>query len=111
MKHMVYPDSIDDRATVEAMETAWKKYNILLDPHGAVAFAAAQKHLSSLNFRGHVVVMATGHPAMFSNLVAQSTGQLPEMPERFALLRKESAHIVRIAPSLDTLETTVAALV
>jgi threonine synthase len=111
MKHMVYPDSIDDKATVEAMETAWKKYHILLDPHGAVAFAAAQKHLGSRNFRGHVVVMSTGHPAMFKDLVAQSTGQVPETPERFALLRRESAPVVRIAPSLDALETTVAALV
>jgi threonine synthase len=111
MRHMVYPCSIDDETTIAAMETAWKKYHILLDPHGAVAFAAAQNHLRSQNFRGHVVVLATGHPALFQDLVAQSTGQRPKMPERFALLRREAAPVVRIAPSLDVLETTVAALV
>jgi threonine synthase len=111
MRNMVFPDSIDDRATMEAMESAWKRYGMLLDPHGAVAFAAAQKYLEKQNPNGHVVVMATGHPAMFPGLAAGVTGEAPEEPGRFALLRKEVEVPVRIAPSLDTLETAVAALV
>ncbi|MDR1429434.1 MAG: threonine synthase [Spirochaetaceae bacterium] len=111
MRNMVFPDSVDDKSTMEAMEKAWKKYGLLLDPHGAVAFAAAQKYHASRNPNGHVVVMATGHPAMFSDLVTQITGERPEQPERFALLQREIDAPVKIAPSLDTLETAVAALV
>jgi threonine synthase len=111
MRNMVFPASIDDNATVKAMESAWKNYGQLLDPHGAVAFAAAQQHLESWNFKGHVVVLATGHPAMSANLVAKITGETPETPERFTLLRRELEPVVRIPPSLDTLETAVAALV
>jgi threonine synthase len=43
MRNMVYPASIDDELTIRTIEYVWKKYNIFIDPHTAVGFAAAQK--------------------------------------------------------------------
>ena len=42
MRNMVFPASIDDITTLRTMEQAWKQHGILLDPHSAVAFAAAR---------------------------------------------------------------------
>jgi threonine synthase len=108
MKHMVFPDSLDDRATVEAMEEAWKTYGILLDPHGAVAFAAARRLSQSREFNGHTVVLATGHPAKQAELVAQATGQEIELPEKFAGLWKKTDPVAAIPPQLDALEGAIA---
>jgi threonine synthase len=108
MKHMVFPDAIDDRATVAAMESAWKTYKLLLDPHRAVAFAAAQRLSRKAAFNGHVVALATGHPAKQAELVAQITGEELELPEKLANLWKKTDPVATIPPQLDALEGAIA---
>jgi threonine synthase len=108
MRSMVFPDAIDDRTTVEAMETAWKTYKLLLDPHSAVAFAAAQRLSRSSGFSGHVVVLATGHPAKQAELIAQATGQEMEIPDKFSNLWKKTDPVATISPQLDALEGAIA---
>jgi threonine synthase len=108
MRNMVYPDSIDDKATLLAIEKAWKKYQIMLDPHGAVAFAAAQRLSQSKGFNGHVVVLATGHPAKHADLVTQATGQPVDIPEKFTNLWKKTDPMADIPPQLDALEGAIA---
>lgn len=108
MRNMVYPDAIDDTATLMAIENAWKKYHIMLDPHGAVAFAAAQRLAQSKGFNGHVVVLATGHPAKHADLVTQATGQPVDIPEKFTNLWKKTDPMADIPPQLDALEGAIA---
>ena len=109
MRNMVFPASIDDNATVKAMERAWKRYGLLLDPHGAVAFAAAQDFFESGSFSyAHVVVLATGHPAKEASLVKDVTGQELSLPSRLALLENEADPIALIDPQLDALEGAIA---
>jgi threonine synthase len=108
MRHMVYPDAIDDSTTLTAMEKAWKNYGILLDPHSAVAFAAAQRLSQGAGFNGHVVVLATGHPAKHAELVAQATGQEMDVPDTFSNLWKRTDPMATISPQLDALEGAIA---
>ncbi|GHT85980.1 threonine synthase [Spirochaetia bacterium] len=108
MRHMVHPDTIDDRTTLTAMENAWTRYGILLDPHSAVAFAAARRFSQSAGFNGHVVVLATGHPAKHAGLVAQATGQRIPIPEKFTKLWKKTDPMAMISPQLDALEGAIA---
>jgi threonine synthase len=107
---MVFPASIDDKATLKAMESAWKQYNILLDPHSAVAFAAARAFAESTDYRGHVhtVVLATGHPAKEADLVETATGKIIKIPEKLNRLGKKSDPIALIDPQLAALEGAIA---
>ncbi|GHV77940.1 threonine synthase [Spirochaetia bacterium] len=108
MRHMVYPDAIDDRATLAAMEEAWTRYGILLDPHSAVAFAAARRLSQTAGFSGHVVVLATGHPAKHAELVSRVTGQQVAIPAAFIRLWKKTDPVATISPQLDALEGAIA---
>jgi threonine synthase len=110
MRNMVYPASIDDETTLKAMELAWKKYGVLLDPHGAVAFAAAQKLAESPDFTGrlHTVILATGHPAKEAALIRKATGQIVPFPEKLSVLRKRADPIALIEPQIDVLEGAIA---
>jgi threonine synthase len=110
MRNMVYPEAVNNRTTLDVMERAWKKYGVVLDPHGAVALAAAERLSASRDFSGqvHVVVLVTGHPAREAELIAQATGQLPTMPERLKALRKQTGPIALIDPQLDALEGAIA---
>ncbi|MCL2319212.1 MAG: threonine synthase [Treponema sp.] len=109
MRNMVFPASIGDDATVKAMEQAWKQYGILLDSHGAVAFAAAKNFVESEKYSdAHVIILATGHPAKEADLVEEATGQKISLPPKLSLLKKEVDPIALIDPQLDALEGAIA---
>ena len=110
MRNMVFSTSVDDKSTMESMEQVWKQYNILLDPHSAVAFAAAKRCYSQdlCNVDAHFVVLATGHPAKTPEVVSKATGQLIQIPDRLSMLRKKTDPIAIIDPQLYALEAAIA---
>jgi len=109
MRNIVFPASVGDSATLEAMEFAWTQYGMLLDPHGAVALAAARDfHNQEKNSFDHIIVLATGHPAREAAVIEQATGQKVSLPERLSLLNLEAEPIAVIDPHLDTLEGLLA---
>jgi threonine synthase len=110
MRNMVFPASVNDQATLKAMEQAWKQYNIFLDPHSAVAFAAAREFAESANYHGHVhtVILATGHPAKEADLVEEATGKIIKIPEKLNRLSKKSDPLALIDPQLAALEGAIA---
>jgi threonine synthase len=107
MRNMVYPSTVDDKVTLGAMERAWKCYGILIDPHSAVALAAAEELFESFEVGSHVVVMSTGHPAKEAETVAKATGQTIHLPPRLNVLQKKSDPIALIEPQLDALEGAI----
>lgn len=74
--------STSDAETLAAIAAHRRETGRLVDPHTAVALAAAR------NFRtaAPVVVLATAHPAKFPDAVRQATGVTPPLPERLAHL-------------------------
>lgn len=112
MRNMVYPETIDDRATLEAMGRAWKQHKLILDPHSAVAYAAAERHIKSRDdFYGHVVILATGHPAKQAELVSEVIGRKLEIPEKFRKLQLKIDPAAVIAPQLDALQGAIVSCV
>ena len=108
MRNMVFPSSIDDRTTMETINDVWKKYNVLIDPHTAVAFASAKNIGESHGMDAHFVVLATSHPAKFQEVVSKAIGQEIQVPERLKTLRKKSEPIAIIDPQIDALESAIA---
>jgi threonine synthase len=112
MRNMVYPASINDELTLNAMEKVWKQYHILIDPHTAVAFAAAESLSASREWsQAHTVVLATGHPAKEAALVLQATGQNIKIPEALAETRKKTDPLAVIEPRLEALEGAIASCI
>ncbi|MDR2632202.1 MAG: threonine synthase [Treponema sp.] len=114
MRNMVFPETIDDRTTLGIMDTVWKHYGILLDPHGAVAFAAAERILAAHDVSAgdaHVVILATGHPAREAETISKATGQTIPIPPRLSMLRKKTDPIALIKPHLDALEGAIASCI
>jgi threonine synthase len=110
MRNMVYPEVVDDKLTLQTMERVWKRYGVMLDPHGAVAMAAAERVSSSRDFAGnvHSIILVTGHPAKEAEPAIQAFGDLPPMPERLKVLQKRTDPIALIDPQLDALEGAIA---
>jgi threonine synthase len=110
MRNMVYPASISDDLTLRTMEGVWKKYHTLIDPHTAVAFAAAEEQSAAREWgeHTHTVILATGHPAKEASLVLQATGQKISLPEHLSRLQKKTDPMALIDPQLEALEGAIA---
>jgi threonine synthase len=109
IRNMIFPSFTDDASSERAMESAWKKYGVLLDPHSASAFAATEDFIKSKKFHAvHTVVLSTGHPAREAGLVKTATGQVVSLPENLFILKKESDPIALIEPQLAALEGVIA---
>jgi len=113
MHNMVCPASVDDGQTIRAIEHVWKKYRVPIDPHTAVAFAAAEQVSAGNNWKGdtHTVVLATGHYAKHADLVGGATGQKISTPKIYRSLKKEINPIALISPQLAALEGAIASCV
>jgi threonine synthase len=73
---------VGDDETKLAIRDVYKEKGVFLDPHTAVGYVAAQRYLSNPDNRGKkVIVLATAHPAKFTEIVEEATGKKPPMPK------------------------------
>ena len=79
--------SLTEEETKAVIKKTYKSYRVLIDPHTAVAVGVANK----FNFKRDTVVLATAHPAKFSDVVLNATNKKPELPENLKdiLVKKE----------------------
>ena len=75
---------IDHDAMSMAMRLAHERVGQVLDPHTAIALAAA--HESDIEAYIPVVTLATAHPAKFRDAVERATGVRPMLPARIGSL-------------------------
>jgi threonine synthase len=109
MRNMVFSAAINDQSTEAAMKQVCDEYGVLLDPHSAVAFAAAKSFVRSKESSDiHIIILATGHPAKKARTVEKATGRTVELPEKLRALNNRSEPIALIDPELDALEGAIA---
>jgi threonine synthase len=108
MRNMVFAETVDDEQTRRAMEKVWKAYHVHLDPHGAVAFAAAERTAARRDFNGHIVILATGHPAKYADRIFDAAGVHLSLPDGLASLTRRAEPIAEIEPDLEGLESAIA---
>ncbi|MBC8453515.1 threonine synthase [PVC group bacterium] len=63
--------SANRQETLDVIRNCMEKNNYLLDPHTAVGYHVAQKHL---NADEPMICLATAHPAKFSEAIIEATG-------------------------------------
>ncbi len=74
--------SISDTETLDTMRSIYRGPDgYLLDPHGAVAVAAAKRYQEETAAELKIVCLATAHPAKFPLVIQQTLEQGEELPE------------------------------
>jgi threonine synthase len=97
---------VDDAGTLAEIGNTYKRTGMLIDPHTAVAVAAARARLEDdQGGDAPMVALATAHPAKFADAVEQATGvrlplpsalgEIMEKPERVAVLPNNIAAVAR----------------
>ena len=81
MNQDIFAVSIDDETTCQAIQQAWRNHHLLLEPHGAVAWAGMEQFLAHRSANGRpVVVLETAHPAKFPDEINRLLGITPDLP-------------------------------
>ncbi|HWD56806.1 MAG TPA: threonine synthase, partial [Stellaceae bacterium] len=75
---------VDDDGTLAEIAGTYQRSGVLLDPHSAVAVAAARAALARDAGSAPMVALATAHPAKFADAVEHATGERPELPPALA---------------------------
>jgi len=81
--------TVTDDNILKTTRSLWQQENYLLDPHGAVAVAAARHYRPQLS--GPIVCLATAHPAKFPETIRLAIGELPPAAKHPSLEAERSA--------------------
>ena len=96
---------VDDAQTLGTISDTYRRSGQLIDPHTAVAVAAARAELAGDHGAAPMVALATADPAKFPDAVARATGIRPPTPpalgeimerrERITLLPNDAGAVAR----------------
>jgi len=82
MRESIFSVSISDAETVTTMRRLLKQDKILLEPHGAVAYAGLEKYEDQSGHHRKIskIVLETAHPGKFAGVIRDHLGFEPEIP-------------------------------
>lgn len=89
----------DEAGTIAEMRRISDETGLTVDPHTAVALAAA-RNIDASEDRP-VVIAATAHPAKFADAVVEATGQAPQMPDALVKLGELEERCTVLPDSAD----------
>ncbi|HYM03646.1 MAG TPA: threonine synthase [Stellaceae bacterium] len=98
---------VDDAATRASIAETWRASGELLDPHSAVAVAAAKAARTDKSVP--MVALACAHPAKFPEAVESATGIRPALPPRLADLGSRQERAAALPNNLGIVEDYVRA--
>ena len=82
----IYAVSVTDAETRETISEAYNRYDVLLEPHGAVGWAGLARYLKEVEDWRPSVSLETADPAKFPEEVVRAVGLEPPVPESMARL-------------------------
>ena len=84
MRRDLFSTSVNDERTVAGVRDFWNRFQLLLEPHGAVAWQGFQDWLEAEKMSGEIfpaVIVETANPAKFPEEVEKVVGWPPDVPE------------------------------
>ncbi len=91
MRDDLWSVSISDSETGDTISRVQTQHGTLLEPHGAVGWAALEKYkeITELNSRQLTVTLETAHPAKFPDEIQKHLGFEPELPHSLTGLEEK----------------------
>jgi len=90
MRRDFFATSISDKETKMTITEVLNRYNILLEPHGAVAWKGLKEYLSVNGIKGKplCISLETAHPSKFGEELEKILNFLPSLPASLAGLEQ-----------------------
>jgi threonine synthase len=89
MRRDIFSTSVSDERTRTTIREAWDKHQLLLEPHGAVAWRGLQDWLETESLDGlPAAILETANPAKFPEEIEKMFGWSPDVPPAIAAMIK-----------------------
>jgi threonine synthase len=96
MKQDIYAVSVSDAETRKTIRSAWDKYHLLLEPHGAVGWCGLEKYIAKYPDAAQpdklCISLETAHPAKFPEQIRDILNFDPELPPSLQGLEDKPEH-------------------
>ena len=103
MRRDLFSCSISDARTRDTIREVWNKYQLLLEAHGAVAWAGFQDWQATEPLNGlPAVVLETADPAKFPEEIEQTIGFAPDVPATMMATNKLREDFDRMGADYET---------
>lgn len=106
MREDLFAVSVTDSETRETIEESFRKYNLLLEPHGAIAWKGIKDYSSQNSNSGKPLYIAleTAHPAKFHEEMIRILNFSPTLPPSLKGLDKKSEKYFSLENSYNSLK-------
>ncbi|MBA4198546.1 MAG: threonine synthase [Chitinophaga sp.] len=108
LKNKLSSVSIDDATTKTTIETVYKNYQYILDPHGAVAYKALEDYLKNdvgqRPTSASGFILETAHPVKFPETVEEVIHQKIAIPESVQYLFNLEKKSITMQPKFEDLK-------
>jgi threonine synthase len=103
MRRDLFSCSVSDARTRDTIREVWNKYQLLLEAHGAVAWAGFQDWQKTEPLNGlPAVVLETADPAKFPEEIEQTIGFAPDVPATMIATNKLPEDFDRMGADYET---------
>jgi threonine synthase len=85
---------VDDTETMETIAKTYVRSGTLIDPHTAVAVAAARAEIAAHGRGTPMIALGCAHPAKFPEAVERATGIRPDLPPPLADILERPERII-----------------
>ena len=105
LKNDMYAINVSDQDTRTTIKTIYDRHNVLLEPHGAVAWKGLQQYFSE-NINDNIpyqvcVSLETAHPAKFPQEINDILGIDPELPASLSNLENKEEKMTQISSNYN----------
>jgi threonine synthase len=91
---------VDDTETMQTIAQTYARSGALIDPHTAVAVAAAQAERRAGDGGTPIIALGCAHPAKFPDAVERATGIRPSLPSTLAELLERRERTIELPNDL-----------
>jgi threonine synthase len=99
MRRDLFSSSISDNRTRETIREVWNNYQLLLEAHGAVAWAGFRDCLAVEPIAGlPTAILETANPAKFPEEIEKTIGFSPDVPPAMEAMNKMPEDFDRMGP-------------
>jgi threonine synthase len=108
MREDLFAISVTDEETKSTIDEVFKKYNLLLEPHGAIAWKGIKEysglHKKSMPGKPLCISLETAHPGKFPEQLRQILNIDPPMPVSLIGLENKLEHYFSLENSYTLLK-------
>jgi len=104
MRRDLYAVAVTDEETRNTIKEAYSQHRVLLEPHGAVAWAGLMNYLNECGDYSPCISLETADPAKFPEEIVRATGIKPPLPPAMARLDELAEKYDRIDGQYSSLK-------